>query len=101
MCVLTVDQNLINAAKLAKRITTDAYDSQVEMLLQAAYLDLGVAGVEIPGYADSLVRQAAITYFLMHFGEPENYDKLKASYDEQKAQLATCTGYTDWLGVDE
>jgi len=93
---IVVDKKLIDAAKLAKRMTTDAYDAQVEALLNAAMLDLGVAGVETGGFADALVRQAAITYFLMNFGEPENYDKLKRSYDEQKAQLATCTGYTRW-----
>jgi hypothetical protein len=32
----------------------------------------------------------------MNFGEPEDYDRLKASYDEQKAQLSTATGYTHW-----
>lgn len=93
---IVVDQKLINMAKLAKRITTDAYDAQIVFLLNAAMLDLGVAGVETGGFADNIVRQAAITYFLMNFGEPENYDKLKKSYDEQKAQLATCTGYTRW-----
>lgn len=96
MCGIVVDKKLIDAAKLSKRMTTDAYDAQVEALLNAAMLDLGVAGVETGGFADALVRQAAITYFLMNFGEPENYDKLKRSYDEQKAQLATCTGYTRW-----
>lgn len=94
-----VDNALIQEAKLARRLKTDAFDSQVESLLQAAFLDLGVAGVQIPDEYDALVRQAAITYFLLHFGEPDNYDRLKASYDEQKAQLATCTGYTDWLVV--
>lgn len=98
---MTVDSTLIAAAKMAKRITTNAYDTQVESLLTAATLDLGVAGVELPTNADALVKQACITYFLMHFGEPENYDRLKASYDEQKAQLSTCTGYTDWLDADE
>ena len=88
---------LITAAKMAKRITTDAYDSEVGRLLDAAMLDLGVAGVVVPATLDALVENAAITYFLMNFGEPDNYDRLKASYDEQKAQLATCTGYTDWL----
>ena len=33
------------------------------------------------------------------FGEPDEYDRLKKSYDEQKAQLSTCTGYTDWGGA--
>lgn len=91
------DTNLIAEAKLAKRITTDAFDSQISMLLDAAALDLGLAGVEVPTSLDALVKQAEITYFLMHFGEVSEYDRLKRSYDEQKAQLATATGYTDWL----
>ena len=92
--------NLIAAAKLAKRMTTNAFDSQVSDLLDAALLDLGVAGVVVPSPADVLVNQAAITYFLMNFGEPDNYDRLKKSYDEQKAQLVTCTGYTDWSAIN-
>lgn len=86
----------IAAAKMARRISTNAYDSQISDLLDAAALDLGVAGVVIPAEQGLLVQTAKITYFLMHFGEPANYDQLKASYDEQKAQLATCTGYTVW-----
>lgn len=91
-----VDGSILSTAKLAGRITTDAYDEQIVDLLNAALMDLGVAGVNIPEQWDSLVRQAAITYFLLHFGAPEEYDRLKRSYDEQKAQLATCTGYTTW-----
>ena len=92
----TVDTNLINLAKLAARIKTTAFDDQVELLLNAALTDLGFAGVVVPEEMDAVVKQAAITYFLLHFGEPDEYDRLKASYDEQKAQLATATGYTDW-----
>ena len=91
---------LINKAKLAMRITTNAFDDQISDLIEAAYLDMGVAGVEVPEVSNSLVSQAAITYVLMHFGQPDEYDRLKKSYDEQKAQLVTCTGYTDWLGVE-
>lgn len=90
------DTALITAAKLAGRITTTAFDSQIGRLLDAAVLDLGVAGVEVPEPYDALVEQAAITYFLMRFGQSDEYDRLKKSYDEQKAQLVTCTGYTDW-----
>ena len=90
------DSSLIAAAKLAGRITTDAFDVQISSLLDAAALDLGVAGVVLPSTTDALVQQAMITYFLMNFGSPDNYDRLKRSYDEQKAQLSTCTGYTDW-----
>lgn len=95
----TVTNDLINAAKLAARITTNTFDSEITMLLEAALLDLGVAGVVVPAELDALVKRAAITYFLAHFGEPDEYDRLKASYDEQKAQLSMCTGYTNW-GVE-
>lgn len=87
---------MLASAKMAKRITTTAFDDQITRLLQTAVLDMGVAGVEVPEKYDALVTQAAITYFLMHFGQPDDYDRLKASYDEQKAQLVTCTGYTTW-----
>ena len=93
-------QELITAAKLAARITTTAFDSQISSLLDAAALDLGVAGVIVPSELDALVTQAEITYFLMHFGQPDNYDRLKSSYDEQKAQLSMCTGYTDWSAIN-
>lgn len=85
----------LSAAKLALRITTDAFDSEISSLLDAALLDLGVAGVD-PSSMDPLVKQASITYVKMHFGQPDEYERLKKSYDEQKAQLATCTGYTTW-----
>lgn len=94
------DSTLVASAKLAARITTEAFDTQISDLLDAAMLDMGVAGVEVPDELDALVRTAAITYFMMRFGQPDEYDRLKKSYDEQKAQLATCTGYTDWGGVD-
>lgn len=102
MANVTVTPELLASAKLAKRLTTTAYDSEVERLLTAAFADMGVAGVVLPDTLDEIVNQAAITYFLMNFGEPDNtnYDKLKRSYDEQKAQLVTCTGYTDWGGVE-
>lgn len=90
---------LIAAAKVAARVSNTAYDLQISNLLDSAMLDMGVAGVEIPETLDALVETAAITYVLMHFGQPDEYDRLKRSYDEQKAQLVTCTGYTDWGGV--
>lgn len=93
---MIVTPGLIMQAKKARRITTSAFDDEVGRLLEAAMLDLGVAGVEVPEQMDALVSQAAITYFMANFGEPENYDRLKASYDEQKAQLSMHTGHTNW-----
>ena len=93
---MIVNSSMIEQAKIARRLTEPDFDEEVIRLLKAAIADLGVAGVVVPEEYDELITQAAITYFLAHFGQPDNYEQLKASYDEQKAQLMTCTGYTDW-----
>ena len=92
--------NILQAAKLALRITTTAFDAQISDLIDAALLDLETAGVTYVDPNDALVRQAVITYVRMYFGEPDEWDRLKASYDEQKAQMSTRTGYTTWEGQD-
>lgn len=92
---------LLAAAKMALRVTTTAFDAEILSIIQAAKLDLGVAGVVLPGEDDALVQQAIITYCRANFGQPDDYERLKRAYDEQKAQLSTCTGYTRWEGAAE
>ena len=87
---------MLEKVKLALRISTDAFDSELSDLIDAAKLDLGIAGVVVPDELDAIVSKAIITYCKMSFGLPEDYDRLKRSYDEQKAQLSNATGYTDW-----
>lgn len=87
---------LIDNCKIAMRITTTAYDSEINAYIEAAKLDLQIAGVNTTSFTDKLTEKAIMTYVRMSFGAPANYDKLKASYDEQKAQLMNATGYTDW-----
>lgn len=91
---------MLDDVKLALRITTTAYNAELNDLIAAAQQDLGIAGVELPGTLDEICERAIITYCKMNFGIPEDYDRLKKSYDEQKAQLVTATGYTDWLEVE-
>jgi hypothetical protein len=87
---------MLDLVKVALRITSSAFDDELNMLIDAAKLDLGIAGVTLPAELDTICKQAIITYCKIHFGDPENYDSLKASYDEQKAQLSMATGYTVW-----
>ena len=87
---------MLEKVKLALRISTDKYDSEINDLIESAKLDLGVAGVVVPQTVDALVTKAIITYCKMSFGLPEDYDRLKRSYDEQKAQMSNATGYTNW-----
>lgn len=85
--------------KLRLLITTDAFDSVLTSLMNAALLDLGIAGVvgEEALITNDLVLTAVTTYVQMMFNaEPNEYDRLKKSYDEQKAQMSMATGYTIW-----
>lgn len=86
---------MIDEIRRALRLTTNAYDDELQSLQQAALLDLQIAGV-VTEKDDALIKRAVITYVRMHFGTPDDYDRLKKSYDEQKAQLSMATGYTDW-----
>ena len=90
----------LDKVKMALRISTDALDDELADLIKAAEADLGIAGVQLPTNLDEICTRAIITYCKFQFGLPEDADRLKRSYDEQKAQLVTATGYTDWGDSD-
>ena len=81
---------MLEEVKIALRITTTAYDSEISALIESAKADLGIVGITED---DVLVKQAIKTYVRMNFGSPSDYDRLKRSYDEQKAQMQSATGY--------
>lgn len=87
---------ILDDVKMACRIKTDAYNAELTSLIEAAKTDLGIAGVVVPAELTDIVKCAIITFCKMRFGIPEDYDRLKASYDEQKAQLSNASGYTNW-----
>ena len=89
---------LLDKTKLALRVTVNNYDADLTDLISAAKLDLGIAGVELPSTLDAICERAIITYCKIHFSSLSDgeFSRLKASYDEQKAQLGTATGYTNW-----
>ena len=90
---------MLDKVKLALRISTDAFDSELNDLISAAYDDLGIAGVVNVESETPLIIRAVTTYCRCNFGQPDEYDRLKASYDEQKAQMSMATGYTTWTGA--
>lgn len=87
---------MLDKVKLALRIKTNVFDDEINDLISAALADLGIAGITNTSTTDPLIIRAVTTYCCANFGETDNYDRLKSSYDEQKAQLQTATGYTDW-----
>lgn len=91
---------MLEKVKLALRIKTDAFDDEITDLIAAALADLALAGIVQDSEEDKLIIRAVITYCKANFGNSENYDRLKNAYDEQKAQMKSATGYTEWGDVD-
>ena len=90
---------MLELVKKALRVVSNAFDDELNMLIAAAKTDLGIAGVVLPETLDDICKQAIITYCRLHFGDPENFELLQKTYDEQKAQLSMATGYTNWGGT--
>ena len=92
---------ILDTVKLALKLTTDKYDTELIMLIESAKSDLGIAGVVFPAPIDPLVSTAIVTYCKLNFLrlDSSEYDQLKRSYDEQKAQMSNATGYTDWGNI--
>jgi len=90
---------LLDDVKLALRITSSAFDSEIDDLIAAARADLRLSGVD-PAKADAddpdaLIKRAVITYCKAHFGldNPEA-ERLQHSYDMLKAHLTLSREYT-------
>lgn len=89
---------MLQKVKLALRITTDAYDTRINQLIDAAKIDLKIAGVVLPATLDAICEQAITTYCMLYFLglSDDEFDRLSKAYDMQKGQLRTATGYTNW-----
>lgn len=89
---------LLDTVKAALRLTKDDFDTELTNNIASAQQDLGIAGVVLPDELDAICINAIILYckintMILTDGE---YSRLKAAYDEKKAQLVTATGYTNW-----
>lgn len=99
---------LLDKVKVACRVTSTAYDDELMDLIRAAFADIGITDVKSELLTESgmlpLIQRAVITYCKMNFGyvqlEEHQYNRLKESYDEQKAQLLMSTPYTNWGDSD-
>lgn len=88
-------ETLLQTVKAAMWLTSSTiYDGELTRLIKAAIGDLGIVGLDVTATtADPAYIQAIVTYCRLNFGSPSDYDRLKASYDEQKAQMMTAKGY--------
>ena len=93
---------LLDDVKVACRVTSTAFDNELTDLINAGLADLGITDINSALLVSTgilpLIKRAVLTYCKMNFGEVEEgkYDRLKASYDEQKAQLLMSSTYNTW-----
>lgn len=98
-------ETILNKVKTALRVSINSFDDELNDLIEAAKIDLNIAGVRNADIeagvnpTDAVIIRAIVLYCKLYFGEPSTSDhwkSLKEAYDEQKAQLSMATGYTDW-----
>ena len=92
---------LLEDVKTALGVWDDEFDGMIGDLILAAKSDMNITDIDVDALADDnpLFKRAIITYCKMNFsvfGVPDGYDRLKASYDEQKAQMLMSSGFTNW-----
>ena len=93
---------LLDDVRVACRVATTTFDDELSDLIQAGFADIGITDVRSSLLTEQgcppLIKRAILTYCKMNFGQVDDgfYDRLKESYDEQKAQLLMSSEYTDW-----
>lgn len=97
----TVKTSLIADAKIPLRLHINNFDGEIGDLIEAAALDLlkrnAIQESQLSSVpVDPLIKRAILTYVRAFFGTPDDPERLKADYDEQKATLMMTSGYTTW-----
>lgn len=95
---------MLDKIKAALQIAGNVFDTELTDLMNAAIIDLNIAGVDaesiVTTTTDPIVTRAIISYVAYQFelvhGSIERSEAMKKAYDEQKSQLGMATGYTKW-----
>ena len=80
---------MLELAKLALRIVTDAFDDEINLLINDCYFEMESLGIRIGdvGKEDPQIQSAVIAYCKWKFGDAENKDAFERIYHEKLGQL--------------
>lgn len=96
---MAVESVLVESAKVWLRMTSDAFDGEIEQTIEACLLDLSNAGVRKLDTDDAVIQQAVKLYLKAQFGYNDATDKFQQSYEHLKRALALSGDYA--LEVDD
>lgn len=85
---------LLPEAKVWVRKSSESLDDEIKQTIEAAFLDLSIAGVRNIDTGDALIRQAVKLYLKAQFGFNEESAKYEAAYEHVKAAMSLCSDYT-------
>jgi len=86
---------MLEAVKLALRLTSTAFDDEITALIEACKKDLMVAGVGSIIETDPLIKSAIKLYAKAYFGYVEDGETYKKSYDSLKNTLCLAGDYSN------
>lgn len=92
---------MLALVKLALRITTTAFDDELNMLIDSCKKEMAAMNVTVAVNTsgeptDTQVKAAIVAYCKWQFGNHEDKDQWEQIYHTKLAQLKTMTGYTNW-----
>ena len=70
---------ILDDVKDRLRVSNNKYDAEITSLINAAEIDLGIAGIELPSPLDDNVLTAIVSYCKIMFGniEPSDAERWK------------------------
>ena len=86
---------MIDAVKLTLRITTDAFDDELMMLINSCKIDLNLAGVNIINEDDERIRNAICLYCKANFGYRDDSQKFQNAYISLRDSMALSSKYKE------
>ena len=92
---------MLELVKTALRISSTAFDAELQMLIQACMAELEAMNVVVDTDENGdptspMVQSAVVAFVKWRFGNHEDKDGWMDIYHTMLAQLKTMTGYTDW-----
>ena len=88
---------MLDKVKNALRVKTEAFDDEIQDLIDACKADLRLVGVNVPedtpAEGDPLITRAIVLYAKANFGYSEDSEKYRAAYDYLKCSLSLAGDY--------
>ena len=84
---------MLDSIKLALRIKTSEFDSELLDLIAACKKDLALSGVDRVEEEDALVERAAVLYCKAYFGTSDKSEQFARSYEALKCSMSLAGDY--------